>query len=278
MTVKIVTDTGADIPTDLLKELNITAVPLYIYFGEKVYKDGVDIGPDELYKRLVDGPIHPTTTQPIPADFTNAYQEISKETDEIVSIHLSSKVSGTYNSAMQGKELLKDKCHIEVIDSTSLSMSLGLVTLAAARRAQAGGTLQQVVEETKKTIERTQLLGVLATLKYLLAGGRITKARAAIGSLLNVKPLLTVHEGELIQAGLARSYAKGIDKLYDFVKNAKSVKEMAIVNSTVAEEANLLKKRLSSIVAEEKIHMARLGAALGVHGGPGTLLVVVTQE
>ena len=278
MTVKIVTDTGADIPTDLLKELNITAVPLYIYFGEKVYKDGVDIGPDELYKRLVDGPIHPTTTQPIPADFTSAYQEISKETDEIVSIHLSSKVSGTYNSAMQDKELLKDKCHIEVIDSTSLSMSLGLVTLAAARRAQAGGTLQQVVEETKKTIERTQLLGVLATLKYLLAGGRITKARAAIGSLLNVKPILTVHEGELIQAGLARSYAKGIDKLYDFVKNAKSVKEMAIVNSTVAEEANLLKKRLSSIVAEEKIHMARLGAALGVHGGPGTLLVVVTQE
>ncbi len=278
MTVKIVTDTGADIPTDLLKELNITAVPLYIYFGEKVYKDGVDIGPDELYKRLVDGPIHPTTTQPIPADFTNAYQEISKETDEIVSIHLSSKVSGTYNSAMQGKELLKDKCHIEVIDSTSLSMSLGLVTLAAARIARAGGTLQQVVEETKKTIERTQLLGVLATLKYLLAGGRITKARAAIGSLLNVKPILTVHEGELIQAGLARSYAKGIDKLYDFVKNAKSVREMAIVNSTVAEEANLLKKRLSSIVAEEKIHMARLGAALGVHGGPGTLLVVVTQE
>ena len=119
---------------------------------------------------------------------------------------------------------------------------------------------------------------MLATLKYLLAGGRITKARATIGSLLNVKPLLTMHEGELIQAGLARSYAKGIDKLYEFVKNAKNVKEMAIVNSTVAEEANFLKKRLSSIVVEEKIHMARLGAALGVHGGPGTLLVVVTQE
>ena len=278
MTVKIVTDTGADIPTDLLKELNITAVPLYIYFGEKAYKDGVDIGADELYKRLVDGPIHPTTTQPIPADFTKAYQEISKETDEIVSIHLSSKVSGTYNSAIQGKELLKDKCHIEVIDSASLSMGLGLITLAAARIARAGGTLQQVVEETNKAIKKTQLLGVLATLKYLLAGGRITKARATIGSLLNIKPLLTMHEGELIQAGLARSHAKGFDKLYEFVKNTKNVKEMAIVNSTVAEEAYLLKKRLSSIVAEEKIHMANLGAALGVHGGPGTLLVAVTQE
>ncbi len=278
MTVKIVTDTGSDIPPNLLKELNITAVPLYIYFGEKAYKDGVDIGPDELYKRLIDGPIHPTTTQPMPLDFTNTYREIARETDEIVSIHLGSKVSGTYSSALQGKEDLKDKCHIEVIDSTSLSMGLGLVTLAAARMAQAGGTLQQVVEETNKSIKKTQLLGVLATLKYLLAGGRITKARATIGSLLNVKPLLTTHEGELVQAGLVRSYEKGIDKLYEFVKNYKSVKEMAIVNSTVPEEADLLKKRLSYIVAEEKIHMARIGAALGVHGGPGTLIVVVTQE
>jgi DegV family protein with EDD domain len=278
MTVKIVTDTGADIPTDLLKDLNITAVPLYIYFGDKVYKDGVDIGPDELYKRLVDGPIHPTTTQPIPADFTDAYQEIAKETDEIVSIHLSSKVSGTYNSAILGKESLKDKCHIEVVDSTSLSMGLGLITLAAARVAQAGGTLQQVVEEANKCSKKTQMMAVLATLKYLLAGGRITKARATIGSLLHVKPLLTMHEGELIQAGLARSYAKGIDKLYEFVKNTKNIREMAIVHSTVAEEADLLKKRLSSVVAEEKIIMARISAALGVHGGPGTLIAAVRQE
>ena len=278
MTVKVVTDTGADIPADLLKELNITAVPVYIYFGEKAYKDGIDIGPDELYKRLVDGPIYPTTTQPMPVDFTNVYQEISKETNEIVSIHLSSKVSGTYNSAVQGKELLKDKCHIEVIDSASLSMGLGLITIAAARIARSGGTLQQVVEETNKAIKQTQFLGILDTLKYLLAGGRITKARATIGSLLNVKPLLTVHEGEIIQTGMVRSYAKGVDKLYEFAKNAENIKEMAIVDSTVAEEANLLKKRLSSIIAEEKIHIARLGAGLGVHGGPGTLLVVVIKE
>ena len=278
MTVKIVTDTGADIPADLLKELNITAVPVYIYFGEKAYKDGIDIGPDELYKRLVDGPIYPTTTQPMPVDFTNVYQEISKETNEIVSIHLSSKVSGTYNSAVQGKELLKDKCHIEVIDSASLSMGLGLITMAAARIARSGGTLQQVVEETNKAIKQTQLLGVLDTLKYLLAGGRITKASATIGSLLNVKPLLTTYEGNIIQAGLVRSYAKGVDKLYEFAKNTKNIKEMAIVDSTVAGEANLLKKRLSSIIVEEKMHMARLGAGLGVHGGPGTLLVVVIKE
>ena len=277
MAVKVVTDTGADIPASLLSELNITTVPLYIYFGNEVYKDGIDIGPDELYKRLIDGPIHPTTTQPMPSDFTDIYQEISKETDEIVSIHLSSKVSGTYNSAMQGKESLQDKCRIEVIDSTSLSMGLGLITLAAARVAQDGGTLQQVVEEANKSIRKTQLLGVLDTLKYLLAGGRITKARATIGSLLKVKPILTTHEGELVQTGLARSYSKGIDKLYEFVNNTNNVEEMAIVSSTVEEEATSLKKRLSSFIAEEKIHMARIGAALGVHGGPGTLILTMRQ-
>ena len=277
MAVKGVTDTGADIPASLLSELNITTVPLYIYFGNEVYKDGIDIGPDELYKRLIDGPIHPTTTQPMPSDFTDIYQEISKETDEIVSIHLSSKVSGTYNSAMQGKESLQDKCRIEVIDSTSLSMGLGLITLAAARVAQDGGTLQQVVEEANKSIRKTQLLGVLDTLKYLLAGGRITKARATIGSLLKVKPILTTHEGELVQTGLARSYSKGIDKLYEFVNNTNNVEEMAIVSSTVEEEATSLKKRLSSFIAEDKIHMARIGAALGVHGGPGTLILTMRQ-
>jgi DegV family protein with EDD domain len=157
-------------------------------------------------------------------------------------------------------------------------MGLGLITLAAARIAKAGGTLQQVVEETNKAIKQTQFLGVLDTLKYLLAGGRITRARATIGSLLHVKPLLTMHDGEIIQAGLARSYVKGMDKLYEFVKKAKNVTEVAIVNSTVEEEACLLKKRLSTIIVDEKIHMARLGAALGVHGGPGTLLVVVKKE
>ena len=276
--VRIVTDTGADIPANILKQMNIVAVPLYIYFGDKAYKDGVDIGPDELYKRLIEGGIHPTTTQPMPSDFVSVYEEISKDTDEIVSIHLSSKVSGTYNSALQGKEPLKGKCLIEVIDSRLLSMGTGLVALDAARVANAGGSLNEVVEEANKSIQKIRLLAVLATLKYLLAGGRITKARATLGSLLHVKPLLTMRDGELVQAGLARSYSKGVDKLSEFVKNTKNIKEIAIVNSTVTEEANQLKERLSSFVARDKIHMARIGAALGVHGGPGTLIMIVAQE
>ncbi len=278
MVVRIVTDTGADVPAHVLKQMNIVAVPLYIYFGDKTYKDGVDIGPDELYKRLIEGGIHPTTTQPMPSDFVSVYEEISKETDEIVSIHLGSKLSGTYNAAMQAKESLKGKCNIEVIDSASVSIGVGLVAMTAARVANTGGTLKEVVNEANRCVPKMKLLGVLATLKYLLAGGRITKARATLGSLLQVKPLLTIRDGELVQAGLVRSYSKGVEKLFEFVKKTGNIKEIAIANSTVPEEANSLKERLSSFISEEKIHMVRIGAALGVHGGPGTLIMVVAQE
>ena len=278
MAVKIVTDSGSDLPADMVKALGITVVPLYIYFGQTAYKDGIDIGPDELYKRLIEGPIHPTTTQPIPADFVKVYQELSKEYDEIVSIHLSTKVSGTVNSALQGKEMAQTKAKIEVIDSLALSTGLGLVVLAAARIAHAGGSLNQVVDEAKEVLKKVKLFAVLETLKYLLAGGRITKARAIVGSLLNIKPILTMRDGEIVQYGTARSYAKGIDKLYELVSGFPDIKELAIVQSTVPDEAAALEKRISTIIPKEKIIMSRLGSGLGVHGGPGTLCVFIRQE
>jgi DegV family protein with EDD domain len=192
LAVKIVTDSGADLPPELARSLGIAVVPVYIYFGEHAYKDGVDITPDELYRRMIEGPVHPTTTQPIPIDFANVYKELSQVADGIVSIHLPAKLSGTVNAALQGKEMAKVKCPIEIIDSLGVSMGLGLVVMAAARVAQAGGTMAQVVAETNKAIGKMQLRGLLDTLKYLLAGGRITKAKALVGTLLKVRPILTI--------------------------------------------------------------------------------------
>jgi len=273
LVIKIVTDSGSDLPLEVAKKLGITIVPVYIYFGEKAYKDGVDIGPDELYKRLVEGPIYPTTTQPMPADFAKVYSELSKDADAIVSIHLPTKVSGTYNAALQGIEAAKPKCEVHVLDSFSVSVGLGIVAIAAARKAKAGGNLTEVLEETRKAISQTQIRGLLDTLQYLLKGGRITKTKALVGTLLNVKPILTMREGEMVQAGMARSYAKGIDQLFEFVKSHTNLQEVAISQSTVPEEAAALKKRISAIIGEEQILMSRVGAGLGVHGGPGTLLV-----
>ena len=273
MAIKVVTDSGSDLPLEVAKELGITVVPVYIYFGDKAYKDGVDIGPDELYKRLVEGPIYPTTTQPMPADFAKAYSDLSKDADAIVSIHLPTKVSGTYNAALQGVEIAKPKCEVHVVDGFSVSVGLGIIATAAARVARAGGKLAEVMEETRKAISQTQIRAVLDTLQYLLKGGRITKTKALVGTLLNVKPILTMRDGELVQAGMARSYAKGIEQLFEFVKSYPNLQEVAIDHSTVPEEAKVLKKRIASVIDEERIQMSRIGAGLGVHGGPGTLLV-----
>lgn len=278
MAVKIVTDSGSDISPEVAKELDITVVPVYIYFGDKAYKDGVDIGPDELYKRLVDGPIHPTTTQPMPTDFAKTYSVLSEDADAIVSIHLSAKVSGTYNAALQGIEIAKPKCEVHVVDSFSLSVGLGLIAMDAARVVKAGGKLAEVLEETKKAVSQTQIRGLLDTLHYLLKGGRITKAKALVGTLLHVKPILTMREGELFQAGMVRSYAKGIEQLFEFLKMYPNLQEVAVAHSTVPEEAKTLKKRIASIINEERIQMSRIGAGLGVHGGPGVLLVAARSD
>jgi DegV family protein with EDD domain len=273
LTVKIVTDSSSDIPLELAKKLDIAVVPVYIYFGDKAYKDGVDIGPDELYKRLVEGPVYPTTTQPIPADFSETYTALSKDADAIVSIHLPTKVSGTYNAALQGLEIAKPKCEVHVFDSLSVSVGLGLIVIAAAQVANRGGKLAEVLEETRKAISKTQMRGLLDTLQYLLKGGRITKTRALVGALLNVKPILKMRDGELIQAGMARSYTKGVEQVFEFVKNYPNLVEVGIAQSTVPEEAEKLKKMLGSVIDEKHILMTRIGAGLGVHGGPGTMVV-----
>lgn len=274
MTVKVVTDSGADLPADLAKELGITVVPLYVRFGEEVYRDCVDISEDEFYKRLLHGSVHPSTTQPTPQDFADAYQKLSKEADGIISIHISGKLSGTCSSALQGKEMAGQKCPIEVVDSQTLTMALGMLAIEAASMAKAGKSLPDIVKEVKQMLPDVHLLGLLDTLKYLAIGGRIGKARALLGSVLNVKPVLTLKDGEVLPAGRARTRAKGIDELFDFVKNATEVKDLAVVYNTTPDDAQSLVERISPIFPKKQIRLARLGPVLGVHCGPDILFVV----
>jgi len=275
MTVKIVTDSSADLPPQLAQQLGITVVPLYVRFGSEVYRERVDISDDEFYQRLLHGPTHPVTIQPSPQDFVNAYQELSPEADGIVSIHISSKLSGTCNSALQGKEMTDKGCPIEVVDSQLVSVGLGLISMAAATVAKTGADLQRVVEEVKQTVPNSHLLCLIDTLKYLLLGGRIGKAKALVGSLLSVKPLLTLKEGETVPVGQARSRSKGIERLFDFVKNATDIQDLAVAYSTTLDEAQALAERMGSIFTKEPIKVVRLGTTLGVHLGPGALVVAL---
>ena len=278
MVVKIVTDSSADLSPQLIKELGITVVPLYVRFGDEVLRDQIDITADEFYQRLQHDPIHPSTTQPTPQDFANAYQKVAPEADGIVSVHLSAKLSGTCNSAIQGKNMTAGKCPIEVIDSETLTMGLGMISIAAAKEANAGGSMEQVVDVVKKMIPRIHLLFTLDTLKYLALGGRIGKAKALLGSVLNVKPILAIKDGEVLPAGQVRSRSKGIDRLFDFAQSAANIQDLAVIYNTTPDEAQALVERVTPFFTKGEIMTVRLGPMLGVHAGPGALAVAYSQK
>ncbi|MHB8104210.1 MAG: DegV family protein [Dehalococcoidales bacterium] len=203
----------------------------------------------------------------------DVYKELSKTADGMLSIHVSAKLSGTYNAALRGKEAVGNKCPIEVIDSQVVTMGLGQLAIAANTLAQSGMSLPQIVKEVKQMIPRIRVLGLLDTLKYLALGGRIGKMQALLGSVLNIKPMLTIKDGVLTPAGRARSRSKGIDILFEYVKNTPEIQDLAVVYNTTLEEAKAFVGRLGTIFAKEKIMLARLGPALGVHTGPGILFI-----
>jgi len=273
MTIRIVTDSTSDLSAELAKKSGITIVPMYVRFGTENYRDGIDITMDEFYQRLTDTKVHPATSQPTPSDFAKVYTELSSKGDQIVSIHVSSKLSGTYNSALQGKEIAGPKCDVTVLDSESVTMGLGMMSLMAAQMSKAGASLQQITEGIKQAINYTHLMGTFDTLKYLVIGGRIGKAKALLGSVLNVKPVLTMREGELHPVSNVRTHSKGVEKLVEFVKSALHVEELAVVHTTTPDEASSLKDRFLGIVESNHLHVARLGPALGTYGGPGMLAV-----
>jgi len=278
MTIKIVTDSTADLSPELIEKLGITVVPLYVCFGKDMYRDKEEIHEDDFYERLLKDPIHPTTTQPTPQDFAEVYGRLSPDADGIISIHISAKLSGTCNSAEQGKKMLEKGCPVEVIDSQTTSMALGLVVIAAAAIAKTAKSLPQAVEEVKQVVSDVKLLVLFDTLKYLAKGGRIGKAKSLLGALLSVRPLLTIKDGEFVPVGQIRSRAKGIEKLFDFVKAADGIEDMAVIHSTTLDEAKALADRISAITPGKQVRIARLGPVLGVHGGPGVLAIATLSK
>lgn len=278
MNIQIITDSTSDIAEGLAKELGIRVVPIYIRFGDRTYRDGVDISNEEFYSMLVSTPVHPATSQPNPEDFINVYKEYCDNSKGIVSIHISYKISGTYNSAMIAKKTLKSQCPIEVIDSRFNSAGLGMVVTAAAQAANAGANFSEVVDEAYRAVNQVGMFGMFETMKYLARSGRVNKTIAAASSILHVMPLLTFHDGEIVRAGLVRTINKGVDRIYDFIKNNTPISELVIVHSRISGQAEQLRQRLREFIDEKNMSIAELGAGLGVHGGPGVLLAAIRRS
>lgn len=277
MAVKVVTDSTADLPIAITGELNISVVPIYVRFGNDIYRDSVDISSDEFYAKLEESPLPPTTSQPSPGDFIEVYTGALKEAQQLVSIHISSRLSGTYNSAVLAREMHARREDIAIVDSRFNSAGLGLVTMAAARVARAGGSLSEVVAEANRAIQQVKMFGMFNTMKYLALSGRVSKAVASAADILDVKPLLTFKDGQVARAGFTRSLSKGMERIYQYVAGKPNLMELVIVHSSVPEWAGKLKLSLGKLFPTDKILVMQLGAALGVHGGKGVLIIALRQ-
>ena len=278
MTVKIVTDSVADLPPQVVSELGITVVPLNVRFGTEVYRDGVDLTAEQFYDRLMHSQTLPVTSVPSPGTFAEAYDKLTEETDEILAIIVSAKLSGTYEVALQSIGLIKRKCRVEVIDSQFGAVAEGLVVIAAAKAAQAGASLDEVIDVTQKTIPRVDMRAAFDTLEYLKRGGRIGKAQAFLSSMLNINPIITLRGGVVEPAGRTRSRTKAIERLYHFAMNYSHIEEMAVEDAACSDEAEALVERLSPKFPKERIYRSRTTPVIGTHTGPGLLLVAILGD
>jgi len=277
MTVKIVTDSLSDITSDIAQELGITVVPLTVLFGHETFLDRVTITTDEFYYKLTHEAVWPTTTQPPPGDFLDVYNKLAEETDEILVVTLSSKLSGTYESALNAKGLVEKKCRIEVIDSLTVAMGLGLIVIAAAKAAQTGAKLDELTDLVRQAMLRSHLIIYFDTLKYLAKGGRIGKAQGLLGAMLSIKPILTVKDGEISPVTRLRSQAAGMDYLYNFVAGFSNIEELAVEHATTPDVADKLAERFGSLFPKERIYRSTVSPVLGVYGGPGAMAVTILE-
>ena len=271
MTVRIVTDSTSDMPAEMAQELGIPVVPLSVVFGEETLKEGSEISHDVFYERLAHSKDLPTTSSPSVGDFLDTYREVLKETDEIISIHLSSKLSATYSAATQAAAILADEgAKIEVVDSLTVSMGMTFMCQAAAKAAAEGSTLEEIRNILDEMSPRISVYVVLNTLEYVRRGGRIGRARAFLGTMLRVKPILSFDGGEVHPEERVRTRSLALDRLFQMVTSNPKIDEVGVAYSINAEEAEGLRQRISEALAMD-VQMARIGAVAGVHGGPGVL-------
>ena len=268
--VRIVTDSTADLTPEQQRAAGITVVPLNVHFGDEVFRDHVDLSTDEFFRRLKASSQLPHTSQPSVGAFEEAYRTLLEGGNEIVSVHLSSKVSGTYNSALMAAQSIGGG-KIDVVDSLSTSMALGFMALEAANLARAGRDRQTVAGCVQGLVAKARVICVVDTLTYLERGGRIGKAAALLGSLLNVKPILQLKDGEVVPLGRARGRPQALNRLVELLERDGKVSRLAIMHGAAQADAEQLRKRVASTYPGVDIQLTEIGAVLGTHTGPGVI-------
>jgi DegV family protein with EDD domain len=275
--VAIVTDSTAYIPAELSKQLNIHVVPLILIWGDISYEDGVNMLPEEFYRRMANSKEIPTTSQATNLSMKKAFETLLEQGYDVLGIFLSSKLSGTVQSALQGREMMaKGQDKVAILDSLATTMALGWPVLTAARAAEAGENLTACHKLAEKARDQTGVLFVVETLEYLRRGGRIGGAQALLGTVLNVKPLLGLQDGQIESVEKIRTKKHALARMLDLVEErvaGRTPIRLATVHANAETEAlSLLETARQRFNPIESLH-SPLSPVIGTHAGPGTLAV-----
>ena len=270
--IAIVTDSTADLPEELYRKYKITVVPLSVIFEEKAYiSNGIDITIEEFYQKLKSSKKLPTTAQPSPADFIKAYRELLETSESIVSIHISKKMSGTVDSALLAKKELAGK-DIEIIDSEVTTMALGLIVLKAAQLVDSGASKEEILKNILDIKSKINTLFIPHTLEYLQKGGRIGRAKGLIASLLEIKPLLTLHLGEVSQYKTTRRWNQAkselLNSMQEMIKDSSKLM-VSIADADLKGDGDEMEARIKELFKPKFLLRTKVGPIVGTHMGPG---------
>lgn len=270
MSIKIISDSTSDLPEDLVKELDITVLPLRILFGDEEFRDGLDLTNSEFYDKLAKSRILPTTAQIGPGEFLEEFSKHLNNGDEVIGIFISSKLSGTCGSAMIAKEMLSSD-NIRIIDSLNVTFGLGLLVIEAARMVKRGKKAEEIVCKIEEVKNKVCFYGIINNLEYLKRGGRLSSAGAFAGNLFGIKPLITVKDGEVAVIGNARGQKKAIAWVMEDIKK----KKMSLNNKLICIGYNLPPEDLVSFqealfraYTPNEVIVMKIGAVVGTHAGP----------
>lgn len=271
--VRIVTDSAADIPADLAQELGITVVPLRVHLGGRSFQDGVDLSGAEFYRELEATRSVTTTSLPTLQSFEDAYRTLTNSGYDVVSIHMSSKLSGTFNAALMastGDGV--DDAAIGVVDLRTLSMSEGWIAIRCAQAARDGRSRGEVEELARELVGKARLYGVLDTLEYVIKSGRVGRVPGTVGGMLNIKPILTVRPtGEATILERVRPRKKALQRIVELTSQAGELDSLAVMHGGDEEGAQELLSMLEGLHPPQPVVMGHIGAVLGTHVGPGAV-------
>jgi DegV family protein with EDD domain len=272
-TFAVVTDSTADLPREWRERYGIEVVPLKVLFGKETFRDGVDIDNEEFFRRLAASTSLPTTSAPSPGEFADVYRRLARDHDGCISIHIGAQLSATAEAARVGASSV-DGFKVEVVDSQTVSMPVAFLCRVAAEYE----TLEAATAAVRPRVPKTRVLALLDTLRYLEMGGRLSRAGAMIGTMLDLKPLLLVANAEIKPVDRVRTRSRAIPRMVDYFKGDLPVEYMAVMHAQAADEAEQIAEALRKDLPGREVTVGQIGCVLGTHTGPKALGLVYLKS